>query len=575
MNLGCRFLPASSQDLADLGWDYVDIVLVTGDAYVDHPSFGVALIGRWLEANGYRVAILAQPDYHNPDVFMSFGRPRLYFGVSSGNLDSIVANYTGNARVRRTDAYSPEGNPYFSLQHERKNRRRPDRATIRYSQLIRQLFGDVPIVLGGIEASLRRFIHYDYQQERLRSSVLTDAKADLIVYGMGELAALNIARYIEKGRDLTGIDGTCERLTDKDLHARNLHLTSVRLPSWHEIKQDISAFLDAELEVDRQARSTEPKPLIQRQQAMWVLQNRPARPLSPAELDQIHSLPFTRQTHPSFGSVPAYRMIRHSVTIVRGCVGNCSFCSIARHQGPTVISRTIPSIIEEIKKVVSMPDFGGTITDLGGPTANLFGVRCNKISTCNRRDCLYPEVCRNLIVDQSHMLELLKQAARVRGVRHVFISSGLRMDLLLKTPELMSWIIAHHVSGAMKIAPEHSQPRVLRLMHKPDAGLLSDFVRKARDMAGIRGKKLAFNPYFISAHPGCTLDDMKALAQEVRGLRLTVRQFQDFTPTPGTISTAMYVTGLDRYTRKHIYVPRTRKQRRAQRKILEEIRGGR
>ncbi len=572
MSPGSRFLPATSRDMADLGWDYVDIVLVTGDAYVDHPAFGVALIGRWLEAHGYRVAVLAQPGHHDSSPFTVFGRPRLFFGVSAGNLDSIVANYTGNARVRHTDAYSPGGDPYFPSGRGKRHRRRPDRATIRYCQLIRQAWGDVPIVLGGIEASLRRFVHYDYQQERLRGSVLTDAKADILVYGMGELASLEIARRLEEGRGLHDIPGTCERLTDNDLGSRNFADTAVKLPSWHEIKNDVSLFLDAELTADRHARAMSERPLAQRQQAMWVVQNRPARPLTPRELDRVYELPFTRMAHPSFGQVPAQKMIRHSVTIVRGCVGNCSFCSIARHQGPQIISRTIPSIMKEIKRVAAMPDFHGTVTDLGGPTANLFGVRCGRTTACTRRDCLYPSVCNKLIVDQQPMLELLDKVSRAPGVRHVFISSGLRMDLLLKTPELMSRIIARHVSGAMKIAPEHSEPGVLKLMHKPDSGLLSTFVRRAGEIARVQGKRLVLNPYIISSHPGCTPDDMKALVRNLRRLGLRVKQPQDFTPTPGTISTAMYVTGLDRYTKKNIHIPKTRGERRAQRKILEKIR---
>ncbi len=569
------FLPATFQEMKDRGWNYVDIVLVTGDAYIDHPSFGIAVIGRWLEAHGYRVAVLSQPRHDDPEDFKTFGCPRLFFGISAGNLDSIVANYTGNARVRKTDAYSPGGSPYFPGKRGKKWRRRPDRATIRYSQLAREAFRDVPIVLGGIEASLRRFVHYDYQQEALRASVLTDAKADLLVYGMGERAVLEIARALKEGRPLKDIPGTCERITEGERISRNFSEQPLVLPSWAEIQKDKTRFLDAELLIDRQARSLSPRPLLQEQKAMWVLQNRPSAPLSSQELDYLYSLPFIRQCHPSFKDVPAYRMIRHSITIVRGCMGNCSFCAIARHQGPVITSRSQESVRKEVEAVASMPDFHGTISDLGGPTANLYGVRCTLSEKCIKRDCLYPDLCPNLVVDERPFLELLDMVSRSPGVRHAYVSSGLRMDLLLKTPKLLKRIIIHHMPGAIKIAPEHTEAEVLRLMHKPDYGILERFVREASQTARSRGKRVIFNPYFISAHPGCTLQHMEALARKVRRLGLSVRQFQDFTPTPGTISTAMYVSGLDRYSKEPIHVPRTRRERRLQRQVLERARGRR
>ena len=341
------FLPASAAEMRERGWDEVDVILVTGDAYVDHPAFGIALIGRLLEASGFRVAVLPQPRYDSPQDFKQFGPPRLFWGITAGNLDSIVANYSGNAKVRDVDQYSPGGNPYFGQSRSKNERRRPDRATIRYANLARSAYGPIPIILGGLEASLRRFVHYDYQQGKLRASVLTDAKADLLVYGMGERAVVEAAQRLAAGRDLAGIAGTCQRLTDaqqQDLAAEG----HVFLPSLAEIEQDREAYLSAELLIDKHARSLNRALLLQKQQAMWVVQHPPAEPLATTEMDSLYGLPFTRKTHPAAGDVPAYRMISHSVTIVRGCFGNCSFCAISRHQGPVITSRSEDSVVAEV-----------------------------------------------------------------------------------------------------------------------------------------------------------------------------------------------------------------------------------
>lgn len=564
-----EFLPTTREAMHVRGWHEVDVVLVTGDAYVDHPSFGIALIGRLLEAEGYRVAVLAQPHYHSPEPFREFGRPRLFFGISAGNLDSIVANYTGNGKVRDADDYSPGGNPYFGTDRTRGARRRPDRATIVYAQLARAACGDVPIVLGGLEASLRRFIHYDFKQNKLRTSVLTDAKADLLVYGMGERAVLEIVRRLDRGEPLHGIAGTCERLSDAQFRERHFETEPLLLPSWQDVQSDGRAFMEAELALDRHARALSPLPLLQRQQAMWVLQNRPSPPLDSAALDALYTLPFTREPHPSAGTVPAHTMIRHSVTIVRGCYGNCSFCAISRHQGPLVTSRSRESVLEEIQRITQRDDFHGTISDLGGPTANMYGTSCGKASPCSRHDCLYPRVCPHLLVDEGAFIDLLESASRIQGVRNVYISSGLRMELLLATPELLDRLVERHIPGAMKIAPEHTEPEVLRLMHKQSVDLLPRFLKTCRDLAAKRGREIHFTPYFISAHPGCTQEHMEALVRKARNLGLTPRQFQDFTPTPATLSTAMYVTGLDRYTMKPVYTARASGERSRQRCLLE------
>ena len=563
-----RFLPASAAEMAARGWKYVDVVLVTGDAYVDHPSFGVALIGRLLEANGYRVAVLSQPRHHAPDDFRRFGEPRLFFGITAGNLDSIVANYSGNAKVRDRDDYSPGGNPYFGLQAEKKLRRRPDRATILYTNLAHAAYPEAPVILGGLEASLRRFVHYDYQQQRLRGSVLTDAKADLLIYGMGERAVLEVAARLAEGRDLAGIAGTCERLTEKELEARRI-AAPMLLPSWAEIQADIPLFLEAELIVDRQARAYAGEPLLQRQQAAWVVQHQPAAPLDSAELDALYSLPFTRKPHPACGDVPACRMIRDSITIVRGCCGNCSFCAISRHQGPKIISRSRDSVVQEAKRLAGQQDFSGTISDLGGPTANLYGTGCNSLQPCSRHDCLYPKVCKFFKIDEQAMLGLLEAVSECAGIKHLFVSSGLRMELLLKTPRLLRKLLLEHTPGAMKIAPEHTEDMVLRLMHKPGVAVLAEFLSLCREIGKKAGKAIHFTPYLIASHPGCTLADTEKMAARLGTLGLAVRQFQDFTPTPGTISTAMYVTGLDRETRQAIPVARSTGERRGQRRILE------
>jgi len=564
------FLPASRDEMDSLGWERPDIVLVTGDAYIDHPSFGISLIGRWLEAHGYKVAILAQPGHRDSRDFLKFGIPRLCFGITAGNLDSIVANYTGNARVRDQDSYSPGGNPYFGKLKSRQERRRPDRATIRYAALAREACPGVPIILGGLEASLRRFVHFDYQQNKLRSSVLTDAKADLLVFGMGERAILEAAGRLENSEPLTGIAGTCERLTEKEFQARQTDNPSLLLPSWQEINASPDLFLEAELAIDRHARELSRQPLSQLQQAVWVRQNRPAAPLTTAELDRLYSLPFQRASHPDYPDVPAWRMVKDSVTIVRGCSGNCSFCAITRHQGPVITSRSRKSITAEVATVAGLPDFKGTISDLGGPTANLYATSC-RIKDCRKHDCLYPTLCKNLRIDEKEFLALLADCTAIKGVKNLHISSGLRMELLLKTPRLLALLIKNHLPGGMKIAPEHTEEDVLRLMHKPGGKVLGEFLDSCRRIATREGAKINFVPYFISSHPGCSLKDMQRLADKVRNMGLEVRQFQDFTPTPGTISTAMYVTGRDRDTGRKIQVAKGAEPRRQQRQVVEKI----
>jgi len=571
-----RYLPVTWQECLKNGWDSVDIVLVTGDAYVDHPSFGVSIIGRLLEANGYRVAVLSQPRYDRMDDFCRFGRPRLFFGITAGNLDSIVANYSGNGKVRTYDAYSPAGNPWFDREQSKKNRRRPDRATLIYTNLARAAYKDVPVILGGVEASLRRFTHYDYKQDRLRGSVLTEAKADLLIYGMGEKSVLQAAVRLAKAEGLSDIDGTCRRLTDNELldqfpdyrcriSGRKVHV----LPSWSDIQQERELFLEAELLIDKHARGCSDLILAQRQQSTWLIQYPSSPPLTSEELDEIYALPFARKPHPDTPDVPAYKMIRHSITIVRGCSGNCSFCAICRHQGPVISSRSKSSILNEAHRIKDSDDFDGTITDLGGPTANLYKTHCS-LRACKKHDCLFPRVCRHLRIDNNALVEILHEITAIKGIHHAFISSGLRMELLLKTPLLLEQLILQYLPGAMKIAPEHTEDEILNLMHKESHQKLCEFLKQCRAVAKRLQKDILFTPYIITAHPGCTEHHARMMAKKLKSLGIKVRQFQDFTPTPGTLSTAMYVTGLSRDTKEEIFIPKKQSDKNSQRQLLEK-----
>jgi uncharacterized radical SAM protein YgiQ len=566
-------LPASLQECRDRGWQEIDIVLVSGDAYVDHPSFGLAVIGRLLEQHGYRVAVLAQPTYNDETDFHRFGRPRLFFGISAGNLDSIVANYSGNGKVRDFDAFSPGGSPWRPGEKSRENRWRPDRAVLIYTNLAKRAHAGIPVIIGGVEASLRRFVHFDYQQNRMRGSHLTDAKADLLIYGMAETAVIEAAHRIDAGRSLEGIPGSCLRADDRQLEHISTRaaadgLAIEVLPSWQQIGSEPSCFMAAEKSIDRHARAADHTVLLQRQQAGWLVHYPPAPPLTPAELDRIYQLPFSRKPHPLTPYIPAYEMVKSSITIVRGCSGNCSFCAIARHQGPMVTSRSIDSILSEVRLLAADDDFSGTISDLGGPTANLFGTRC-AIGSCRRHDCLFPSVCKHLLIDEQHFIELLERVMDCDAVEHAYISSGLRLELLLKTPKLLERIIRHHTPGTLKIAPEHTDRAVLQLMHKEAPENLEQFVTVFRALSAKWGKKHGLTPYIISAHPGCGETETVRMIDRLRELGLVVRKFQDFTPTPGTLSTAMYVTGVHRDHGTPITVARGQAQRTRLRLLIE------
>lgn len=569
-----QILPTTARECDRLGWDHVDIVLVTGDWYIDHPAFGIALIGRLLNSHGYKVAILSQPRYDRPDDFQQFGRPRLFFGISAGNLDSIVANYTGNGKVRDFDSYSPDGNPWRDQNKLKSNRRRPDRATLMYANLARQAYKECSIILGGIEASLRRFIHYDYKQNGIRDSFLVDAKADLLLYGMAEKSIIETAKRISDGKDLFGIPGSCLRLTNRQMEDRfprqndQQDATLTILPSREEIDKDTSFFLTAEQMIDKHSRGCSDKVVAQRQKSNWLVQFPAPAPLSSEAMDTVYELPFSRKPA-SKEKIPAYEMIRHSITIVRGCSGNCSFCAISRHQGPMTTSRTIPSIVKEAEQISQMDDFTGTISDLGGPTANLYATHC-RMTSCRKHDCLYPNVCKHLQLGEESFIDMLQKVEAVKGIKHLFISSGLRLELLLKTPKLLERLIRFHTPGTLKIAPEHTEDNVLRLMHKESPQMLLDFVTTCRNIARRLRKPVMLNPYIILSHPGCTTYNIKSMIVRLKKLGLKVKQFQDFTPTPGTMSTAMFVSGKDRDTGKSIFVARKQSERREQRLLIEK-----
>lgn len=567
-------LPVTPEECRARQWDEIDIVLVSGDTYVDHPSFGIALIGRLLEAEGYRVAILAQPRCDSEADFLRFGRPRLFWGISGGNLDSIVANYSGNGKVRDFDAYSPNGSPWRTEVRERTNRYRPDRAVLVYANLARKAYPGAPIVLGGVESSLRRFVHFDYKQNRLRTSHLTDAKGDLLVYGMAERAIVQAAHLLDAGESLAAIPGTCIRLTDTEMITFRSHCTEAKqgltvLPSWEDMQRDPARFMKAERLIDRHARAGSSRLLAQRQQASWVVQHPSAKVLSTEEMDHLYTLPFSRLPHPSTPEVPAHQMIKNSVTVVRGCYGNCSFCAITRHQGPRVTSRSVESVVAEVETISARPDFDGTITDLGGPTANLYGTSC-AIGGCPKHDCLYPEMCKNLIINEQLFLDLLNKVSGLGHIKHLFISSGLRLELLVKTPRLLEKLVRDHTPGNLKIAPEHTEDEVLTLMHKEPHHLLISFVTLFKKIVRKYKKRVGLTPYVISAHPGCTEDHARNLVRKMKRLGLTVRQFQDFTPTPGTLSTAMYVSGRHRDQNRAIPVARNQAERNRQRRIIEQ-----
>ena len=560
------FLPLSRADMEARGWDAPDFVYVTGDAYVDHPSFGVAIISRVLENAGYRVAILSQPDYKSCDAFREYGRPRLGFLVTSGNIDSMVAHYTAAKRRRSFDYYSPGG----------EMGKRPDRAAIVYCNRIREAFGDVPIILGGLEASLRRFAHYDYWDNKVRRSVLVDSRADILTYGMGENILLRIAELLSRGipiRKIRDVRGTVYLCKPEDA----VHFEVAATFDYNELKQDKRAYAKAFGVQYKNQDSINGKAICELYDNKMLVQNPPMPPLEREELDHVYALPYMRDYHPSYktaGGVPGIEEVKFSITHNRGCFGGCNFCALAFHQGRTVRSRSIKSVVEEAKKIISLPDFKGYIHDVGGPTANFRYPACEKQlkdGVCSSRKCLAPTPCKNLKADHTEYLQLLREVEALPRVKKVFIRSGIRFDYLLadKNDAFFHKLVRDHVSGQLKVAPEHCAPEVLACMGKPQFGVYEQFREKFFAITKTVGKEQYLVPYLMSSHPGSTLESAIELALCLKRNGYAPEQVQDYYPTPGTASTVMYYTGIDPLTMKNVYVATDYHEKQLQRALLQ------
>lgn len=569
------FLPTSVKEMQALGWDYVDVVFFSGDAYVDHPSFAAAVIGRILQAEGYRVAIVPQPNWRD-DLrdFRKFGAPRLYFGVSAGAMDSMVNHYTANRRLRSDDAYTPGG----------KAGMRPDYPTIVYSGILKKLFPDVPVVAGGIEASMRRLSHYDYWQDRLRPSILVDSQADIIVYGMGEKPMIELTRRIASGesvKDIVDLPQTVVMRPKSDLLGRGED--DIVLHSFEECLKDKRKQAENFKHIEQQSNRMHGATLWQPHGDNLVRVNPMYPPMQTAEIDRSFDLPYTRLPHPRYKDkrIPAYDMIKHSVNLHRGCFGGCSFCTISAHQGKFICSRSRDSILKEVKKVIEMPDFKGYISDLGGPSANMYRLGGKDLSICEkclRPSCLHPRVCPNLNTDHSALLDIYHAVDSLPSIKKSFIGSGVRYDLSMhqtgdKVVDSVNRryneeLIANHVSGRLKVAPEHTEDHVVNLMRKPGFELYREFSHKFDEINRKAGLNQQLIPYFISSHPGCRETDMVQLAIKTKGLNLKLEQVQDFTPTPMTLATEIYYTGYHPYTGEKIYTPRSREEKLAQRKYF-------
>jgi uncharacterized radical SAM protein YgiQ len=552
-----QFLPTTKAEMTARGWDTLDVLIVSGDAYVDHPTFGAAVIGRVLEAEGLRVGILAQPDWTDPASFEVMGRPRLFCGVTAGNLDSMLSNYTAARRKRRDDDYSEGG----------VTDKRPNLAVNVYSQLARRAFPKLPVVIGGIEASMRRTVHFDYWQDKLRPSVLQDSKADILVYGMGERAIREIARRIAADESLEGIAGTARLLGGRESAERGFE-ACIRLPSYEECRSDKALMIPLVKLTEREQNPFSGKPLVQFHGARALLIEPPAMPLNTAELDRIYELPYMRAPHPMYTEpIPAFTMIKESVTVVRGCAGGCTFCGLGFHQGRFLSSRSEESVVREVEELTASKSFRGTVTDLGGPTANLYGCR-NGVSkaceVCRRPSCLHPNICPNLEIDKDAEIHLMRSVRALDRVKHVFIQSGIRMELALKNPAYIRELAANHVSGHLKIAPEHLHPDVVKRMRKPGPEVFESFRKAFEACSREAGKEQYLVPYFISNFPGSTQEEMGAVAGYIRDKRWNLQQVQDFIPLPMTPAAAMYYSGLDYETEAPISVVRGLSERRSQ-----------
>lgn len=619
------YLPMSRVEMDALGWDSCDIIIVTGDAYVDHPSFGMAVIGRFLEAQGFRVGIIAQPRWQTTEDFMALGKPNLFFGITGGNMDSMINRYTADLRMRSDDAYTPND----------EGGKRPDRAVIVYSQKCREAYKEVPLVIGGIEASLRRIAQYDYWSDKVRKSILIDSGADILLFGNAERAMAEVAHGLAQGRrvhdmhdirgtavlidsvsaDWTEIDSTridwpgkieqmlnpyeynqqtnsvaddsetenqAVRIIPLPLQAKHelaVENTYVRLPSFEKVRNDPVLYAHASRVLHQEASPHNGRALVQKHGSKEIWVNRPPLPLSTEEIDAVFDLPYQRRPHPSYGDakIPAYDMIKTSVNIMRGCFGGCSFCSITEHEGRVIQSRSKQSILNEIEQIKEkVPGFKGVISDLGGPTANMYGLNCSSPAIekrCRRLSCVYPSICKHLKTDHKQTTELYREARQIKGVKKILIASGLRYDLALKDKEYIKELVTHHVGGYLKIAPEHSEDGPLQQMMKPSIALYEDFKRLFEQFSAEAGKKQYLIPYFIAAHPGSTDEDMLQLALWLKQNKFKPDQVQTFYPSPMALATAMYYSEHNplkklRYKNQKLQVPKALEQRRLQKAFL-------
>ncbi len=578
------FLPVSRADLQARGWEQCDIVIISGDAYVDHPAFGPPLIARFLEGRGLKVGLIAQPDWHSAEPFKELGKPRLFFGVAAGNMDSMLNRLTAQKKNRSEDQYSPGG----------KTGCRPDRATLVYAQRCREAYPDVPVVLGGIEASLRRIAHYDYWSDKLRRLILLDAKADLLVFGMGERPIWEIADRLHRGEkvgQLRDIRGTAFLINDEEVKKHEADPAvkvadrkTVVLPSFEAVSADPTAFARMTGAFQRETNPGNARPLVQRHGARGVYFNPPAFPLGDGEgdtskglanvaMDELYDLPFNRAAHPMYGNegIPAFEIVKHSVVLMRGCFGGCTFCSITEHEGRVIQNRSAGSVLREIRQMRRMGDFRGTVTDLGGPTANMYQLKCKSEeieSKCRKLSCVHPGVCENLGTNHGPLIELMRDVRKEEGVKHVFIASGVRYDLAELSPEYVKELASFHTGGQLSVAPEHVSPRVLEKMKKPGIESYERFQEMFACESKAAGKEQYDIPYFISGHPGSTLEDMVELALWLKESGRRPRQVQDFIPTPMSVAACMYYTGIDPLKMEPVFVAKGLKEKRLQKALI-------
>ena len=568
-----RFLPTTREEMALRGWDELDILIVSGDAYVDHPAFGPILVARFLEGRGFKVGIVAQPKWDSPADIARMGRPRLFVGVSAGNLDSMLNKLTAQKKTRSEDQYSPGGHPNM----------RPNRASLVYSNLCRAAFPGLPVVLGGIESSLRRIAHYDYWSDSVRRSILLDAKADLLVFGMGESPAWEIARRLQAGEpvsQLTDIRGTAHvkknrrawepLLAEQSKYVRDGKL--VVLPSYEEVVKDKGAFARMSKAFQYETNPHNGRPILQPHGDEAVYFNPPAEPLTEAQMDGLYDLPFVRAPHPSYREpIPAFNTVKDSIVTMRGCFGGCTFCSITEHEGRIIQSRSEESVLREVRQLSRMEGFSGVLTDLGGPTANMYKMACkdDKIeASCRRLSCVHPGICENLVTDHAPLIQLMKKVRSEKGIKRVFIASGVRYDLAERSPEFIEELAKHHTGGQLSVAPEHNEAGVLDKMKKPGIQSYERFAQAFCQASEKAGKDQYLVPYFISGHPGSTLKDAVSLAVYLKNNNMRPRQVQDFIPTPMAIATAMFYTGVDPLTGDPVYTARDLREKRMMKALI-------